>query len=343
MADADLRLYKSSKDPLFAEKAVAAAQKAASLNPGLPEVHLALGGVYNATGKGSEAVTELKKALALSPNSDEAFRRLGDAYRASGHKPEAIAAYQNAVNANPYYWSNHNTLGGAYFQFGENDKALQEYQKVSELAQDNPIGYQNTGAVYFRLGKWSDSIIAFQKSLNIQPDATTYADIGTAEFFLKRYDDSIKMFEKAVELSPRDEELLGDLADAYRAAGQKQQAQTAYDKAIQLAFQQLQVNPKSGAVTEHLALYYAKKGDAAHSLAYTRQARALDPEDLQLLYYHAEVYSLANRQKELLATLREAFKKGYSPEEAVSDPELVSLKALPEFTKLVNEYSGKKN
>ena len=343
MADADLRLYKSSKDPLFAEKAVTAAQKAASLNPGLPEVHLSLGSVYSATGKGAEAVSELKKALALSPNSDEAFRRLGEAYRASGHKPEAIAAYQSAVNANPYYWSNHNTLGGAYFQFGENEKALQEYQKVAELAPDNPIGYQNTGAVYFRLGKWNDSISAFQKSLNIQPDATTYADIGTAEFFLKRYDDSIKMFEKAVELSPRDEELMGDLADAYRAAGQKQQAQTAYDKAIQRAFQQLQVNPKSAAVTEHLALYYAKKGDAAHSLAYTRQARALDPEDLQLLYYQAEVYSLANRQKDALATLREAFKKGYSPEEAVSDPELVSLKALPEFTKLVNEYSGKKN
>jgi eukaryotic-like serine/threonine-protein kinase len=113
LADADLRLYKSSKDPLYAEKAVAAAQKAASLNPSLAEVHLSLGSVYNATGKGAEAVDELKMALALTPNSDEAYRRLGDAYRAGGRKPEAIAAYQSAVSANPYYWSNHNTLGGA--------------------------------------------------------------------------------------------------------------------------------------------------------------------------------------------------------------------------------------
>ncbi|PYV61111.1 MAG: hypothetical protein DMG97_44190, partial [Acidobacteria bacterium] len=111
LADADLRLYKSSKDPLYAEKAVAAAQKSAGLNPNLPEVHLSLGSVYNATGKTAEAVVELQKALALSPNSDEAYRRLGDAYRAGGHKAEAVSAYQNAVNANPYYWSNHNTLG----------------------------------------------------------------------------------------------------------------------------------------------------------------------------------------------------------------------------------------
>jgi eukaryotic-like serine/threonine-protein kinase len=343
LADADLRRYQSSKDPLDAEKAVAAAQKAASLNPNLPEVHLALGSVYNATGKSAEAVIELKKALAFAPNSDEAYRRLGNAYRASGHKPDAIGAYQSAVNANPYYWANHNTLGGAYFQFGESDKALQEYQKVAELAPDNPIGYQNMGAVYFRLGKWNDSIIAFQKSLNIQPDATIYADIGTADFFLKRYDDSIKMFQKAVELSPKDEQLTGNLADAYRAAGRKDEAQAAYEKAIQLAFQQLQVNPKLAAVTGDLSLYYAKKGDPSHALQYMQQARALDREDLQLLYYQAQVYSLANRQKEALSTLREAFKKGYSPQEAVSDPELASLKSLPEFTKLVGEFSGKKN
>jgi serine/threonine-protein kinase len=260
-----------------------------------------------------------------------------------GHKPEAIAAYQSAVSANPYYWSNHNTLGGAYFQFGDSDKALQEYQKVSELAPDNPIGYQNTGAVYFRLGKWEDSITAFQRSLNIQPDATIYADIGTAYFFLKRYDDSIKMFEKAVALSPNDEQLAGNLADAYGAAGRKDQATATYDKAIQLAFRQLQVNPKLASVTGDLALYYAKKGDGAHALEYIRQARSIDREDLQLLYLQAEIYSLTNHQKEAIATLRQAFQKGYSPEEAMNDPELGSLKSLPEFTKLVAEFSGKKN
>jgi len=343
LADANLRLYKSSKDPLDAEKAVAAAQKAASLNPILPEVHLSLGSVYNATGKNAEAVGELKKALALAPNSDEAYRRLGDAYRDGGHKAEALAAYQSAVSANPYYWSNHNTLGKAYFEFGDNDKALQEYQKVSELAPESPIGYQNTGAVYFRLGKWEDSITAFQKSLDISPDATIFSDIGTAYFFLKRYDDSIKMFEKAVALSPQDEQLMGNLADAYAAGGKKDQATAAYGKAIQLAFQQLQVNPKQAAVTGDLALYYAKKGDGGHALEYIRQARALDRDDLQLLYSQAEIYSLTNHQQEALTTLRQAFQKGYAPEEAVNDPELGSLKSLPEFTKLVAEFSGKKN
>jgi serine/threonine protein kinase/tetratricopeptide (TPR) repeat protein len=343
MADADLRLYKSSKEPIYAEKAVAAAEKAASINSGLPEVHLALGSVYDASGKSVEAIAELKKALALSPNSDDAYRRLGDAYRAAGRRAEALSAYQSAVSANPYYWANHNTLGGAYFQFGENDKAVQEYQKVSELAPDNPTGYQNTGAVYFRLGKWNESITAFEKSTAIQPDATTFSDIGTAEFFLKRYDDSIKMFEKAVELSPKDEQLSGNLADAYRAAGRRDQAVQTYDRAIQLAFRQLQVNPKNASVTGDLALYYAKKGDSTHALQYSKQARALDPEDLQLLYAQAEIYALAGQSKDAMAILRQAFKKGYSADEAQNDPELASLRASAEFTKLLAQFSAKKN
>jgi len=90
------------------------------------------------------------------------------------------------------------------------------------------------------------------------------------------------MFEKAVELSPKDEQLAGNLADAYRAGGRKDQATATYDKAIQLAFQQLQVNPKLASVTGDLALYYAKKGDVTNALQYARQARSLDPDDLQL-------------------------------------------------------------
>jgi serine/threonine protein kinase/tetratricopeptide (TPR) repeat protein len=343
LADANLRLYKDTKDSLYAEKALSSAQKSESLNVSLPEVHLSLGSVYNATGRATEAVTELKRALTLAPNSDDAYRRLGDAYKASGRKQDALNAYQSAVSANPYYWDNHNTLGGAFFQFGNNDKALQEFQRVSELAADNAVGYQNLGAVYIRTGRWNDAIPVLQKANELQPDADTYSNLGTAYFILKRYDDAIKMSQKAVEMSPKDELLEGNLADAYRSSGHAQEALNAYDTAIRLAFQQLQVNPKSAGVTGDLALYYMKKGDAAHALQYIRQARSLDPSDLQQVYSEAQIYALGDKPKEALATLKEALEKGYSPDEALNDPELAKLKDLPEFMKLLSGYSKKAN
>ena len=342
LADADLRMYQDNKDTLFAQRAVVSAQQAERLNGNLPEVHLALGSVYNATGKNAQAIEELNRALQLTPNSDEAQRRLAKAYFDAGRKTEAIAGYQKAIAANPYYWANHNVLGNAYFQLGETGKALQEYRRVTELASENSIGYENIGAVYFRLGQWNDAIPAFQKALTLDPDSTTYSNLGTAYFFLRRYDDSVKMFEKAVEKNPKDEQLVGNLADAYRWSGRSQQAKESYDKAIQLAFQELQVNPKSAAATGDVAVYYAKNGDRAHSLQYIRQARAIDPSDLQLMYLQVQIYTLADKQAEALSTLREAFQKGYSTEEALNDPELGKLNGLPEFARLVNEFSKKK-
>ncbi len=343
LADANLAMYKETKDTLWAQKALAAAQHAEHLNSNLGEVHLALGSVYSATGRSAEAVEQLKRALAVAPNSDEAYRRLGDAYLAAGQKQEALHAYQSAVNANPYYWYNHNTLGGAYFRSGDTPKALQEYQTVMQLAPENATGYLNTGAVYFRQGKWADAIPAFQKALQLQPDADTYSNLGTAYYFLKRYDDAIKMFEKAVEMSPKSEQLMGNLADAYRSSGQTQQASAAYDKAIALAYQTLQVNPRSAETMGDLALYYAKKGDSEHAVQYIRQARSIQPSELQFLYFEAQVYALGGKPTEALRALRAAFERGYSPEEAQNDPELRSLQGLSEFTSLTRQYSKKAN
>jgi eukaryotic-like serine/threonine-protein kinase len=341
LADASLRLYGQNKESIWAQKATLAAQQAERLSSNLPEVHLSLGSVYSNTGKNAQAITELKQALNLAPNSDEAYRRLGDAYRANGQSSEEIAAYQNAVAANPYYWMNHNALGKAYLELGDSTKALPEFQKVTELASDNAIGFGNLGTLYMREGKWSDAMPQFEKALSIAPDSPTYSNLGTVYFFLKRYDDSTKMFEKATQMTPNDEVLFGNLGDAYRWSGHSAQAGAAYDKAISLAFQALQVNPRAADTMGDLALYYAKKGDARNALQYIQQARAIAPADLQLMYSEVQIKTLVGNPDDGLKSLRQALAKGYPAQEAWNDPELQKLQALPQFTQLINEYSKK--
>jgi serine/threonine protein kinase/tetratricopeptide (TPR) repeat protein len=341
LADASLRIYGENKESIWAQKAMLAAQQAERLSSNLPEVHLSLGSVYSATGKNAQAIAELKRALELAPNSDEAYRRLGDAYRANGQSELAVGAYQSAVAANPYYWINDNSLGKAYLELGDPAKALPSFQKVTELASDNPIGFANIGSLYMRQGKWSEAIPQFQKALAIMPTSATYSNLGTAYFWLKRYDDATKMFEKAAEMTPNDEVLFGNLGDSYRWSGHSQQAGTAYDKAISLAFQQLQVNPRSAETMGDLALYYAKKGDARNALQYIQQARAIDLADVQLMYSEVQIKALVGKPEDALKSLRQALGKGYPPQEVWNDPELQKLQALPQFAQLVNEYSKK--
>jgi len=341
LADSSLRMYSESKESIWAQKATLAAQQAERLSNNLPEVHLSLGSVYSATGKNAEAVAELKRALELAPNSDEAYRNLGDAYFRSGQSDEAIAAFQKAVDANSYNWSNHISLGNAYWRLGDNAKALPEYQKVIEIAPDNPIGYENIGSVYLREGKWSEAIPQYQKALTLAPDSPTYSNLGTAYFFMKNYDQATKMYEKAVAMTPNDEQLQGNLGDSYRWSGHSDEAAAAYSKAISLAFQELQVNPRSAVIMGDLGLLYAKKGDAANALQYTQQARAISPDDVQSMYSEAQVKTMIGKPEEALKALRLALEKGYPAQEAWNDPELQKLQALPQFSQLVNQFSKK--
>jgi hypothetical protein len=63
---------------------------------------------------------------------------------------------------------------------------------------------------------------------------------------------------------------------------------------------------------------------------------------VDFIYTQGVVEAIVGRTEEALKTLREAFQKGYPPEDAENDLELKDLRARPAFTNLVKEFGGKK-
>jgi tetratricopeptide (TPR) repeat protein/TolB-like protein/predicted Ser/Thr protein kinase len=342
IADASLRMNRIKKDNFWTQKALAAAQQAEQLNDKLPEVHATLGSVYRDTGKYSEAIAELSRALSLAPNSDEFYRRLGDVYLDSGNDAKALDAYQKAVQLNPYFWRNHNSLGGAYAHRADYPKALQAYQQVTVLEPDIDAGYENVGNMYLQQGKYQESIPYFQKALQIEPYFTTYSNLGTSYLFLKQYSNAVEMFEKAVALNPNDTETIVNLADAYHGSGQQDKARTTYQQAIAIGFKELETNPQHAEVRAEIALAYAKIGNAPEAQKFIRQARGIDKNNVDYIYYEAQIDAVLGRSAEALKLLREAFEKHYSAEYAAGDEDLKNLNGNPEFTSLIKQYSQKK-
>jgi eukaryotic-like serine/threonine-protein kinase len=339
LSDANLLMYRATKDNAWAQKAVSAGEQAQRLNDQLPEVCFSLGSVYNATGKTAEAIAILNRALQLAPNSDEGYRRLGATLVRTGRRAEAIQAYQKAIEINPYYWLNFSVLGAAYFKMGNFDEALKAYRKIIELEPSNVFGPLNVGAVLFSQGKYEECIPAFQKALEIQPSWEIYSNLGTAYFYLKRPAESVAAFERALQLNPNQEVAVGNLADAYRLAGQKEKASATYDKAIALAFKELEVNPRNADSMASLALYYAKKGTTNRALDFIRRARAIDENNVEYIYSEAIVRTLAGQPREALKSLRVAFEKGYAVSYALGNPEFDTLENLPEFKELVADFT----
>jgi eukaryotic-like serine/threonine-protein kinase len=341
LADASLLMYRSNKDSFWSEKALGAAERAEQLKESLPEVHFSLGTVYMKTGKTAQAIAELKRGLQLAPNSDQGYVRLGSAYLDSGQANQAVEAYKKAIEVNPYYWGSHMDLGDAYLSSGDNQKALAEFQRVTELEPENASGWMNIGVGYDRLGAYEQAIPAFQKSLELHPTWDAYSNLSSIYFNLHRYAEAVQTAEKAVELGPNQETAVGNLADAYRWSGQKDKANTTYEKAISLGFKELQVNPQDTDAMAGLALYYAKKGEPDKGMEFIRRARAIDGNDVELLYIQAVVENLSNHSADALRDLQQALSKGYPAKEADSDPELGSLKDRPEFNAILKRFSTK--
>ena len=339
VADASLAMYVNTKDSFWSQKAVGAAQRAEQLKDSLPEVHFALGSVYQRTGKNAEAISELKRGLQLAPNSDGGYRLLGNAYLESGEKDQAIAAYKKGIEVNPYYPALHIDLGRAYFSMGQNEKAVEELKKVTELEPENITGWNDLATAYAEMGKYPESIAAYQKSIDLNPSWLAYSNLGYVYMAQRKYPEAIQALEKSIGLSPNQESAMGNLADAYRYTGQKDKANETYDKAMALAFKDLQVNPQNTQVLSDLGVYYAEKGDTKRGMEFVKRARAIDDKDVQLIVSEATVSNLAGRSSEAIQSLREALRKGYALKDITQSREFENLNSLPDFQAMIKDYS----
>jgi tetratricopeptide (TPR) repeat protein len=151
------------------------------------------------------------------------------------------------------------------------------------------------------------------------------------------------MFEKAVEMDPNDPVLVGNLADEYRQAKLTEKAQEAYDRAIQLAYRQLQINPRDAKTLGSMALYHAREGKLPEALEFIHRARTYDASDNQLMYDEAVVDALAGRVQDAMTALQRALGNGYSVEEARSDPDLAKVRALPGFAYLLKKHVSRQS
>ena len=339
VADASLVMYRETKNSFWSAKALAAAQQGHAISDSQPEIILALGSVYTASGRTSEAISVLKHALEISPNSDEAYGRIAWADLNSGRSAEAIQYFQKAIDINPYYWMNYNNLGNAYYQIGEYGKAAEDYRKVIELDPGNPFAYNNLGAVLLQSGRFDEAVAPFEKVLQFSADGQAYSNLGIAYFYQKKYDQAIAAYQKAVQLVPNSDMFVGNLAEAYTLKGQTDLARTTFEQAIALAYKGLEVNPQDASVKGRLALWYGKKGDIKQALKFIGEARAIDPNDLDLIYYQAQAQALSGNKSGAIETLRTAFKKGQSPAMAQAEPDLQSLQQEPAFQRLVKEFT----
>ncbi|MGI9264905.1 MAG: tetratricopeptide repeat protein, partial [Gammaproteobacteria bacterium] len=121
-------------------------------------------------------------------------------------------------------------------------------RRLIEADDSQPHSHYLMGLALYRLRKIEESADSFRKALKLAPEEARYSmDLGTCCQQLQLDDEAVHHLERAADLNPGDTESLMRLATAHSDRGRFEEAQSAYERALER-------DPASGGVHYGLAM-----------------------------------------------------------------------------------------
>jgi Flp pilus assembly protein TadD len=321
-----------TKDRSWAAKAIAAADAARALDPGLPEVDVALGETLRLTGRLHEAIEAYRRALTARPGDVEALLGLGRAASSAGDPGTAEAAFQRAIELQPSFRV-YNQLASHYYDLGRYGEAADMFRRAAKTTPDSSWALSNLGGAETMLCRFPEAIEAFRAALAIDSrDATTASNLGMTLLWTGRPADAVAALERAADLMPQDYRIWGNLGDAYAVTpGGAEKSSRAYERTISVGREQLKLNPNDPEALAYVAIGLAHTGRLPDADASIREALRLEKSDPNLFADAATVAALARRDAEAIAFLQKAVAAGYCRSILTFRPEFARLRDNPEF------------
>ena len=329
--------YQLSSENVWATKAADACKRALASDPQNPDVHITFGDLNRQTGRHDEALVQYQEALQQQPTSVDAILGMAEASSASDRDAEAAKWYARAIELQPNYWATYNKAGVFYITNGRYQDAIRMFRRVVELVPDNMRGYNNLGASYQLTGNYELAFRTYSQSLQRRPTYEAYTNVGTSLYFLGRYAEAAAAYEKSAELAPNEYVLWQNLGEAYsRLPDGAARAKVAFQRAVDLGSQALEVNPRDPATHASLAFCLAKLGEADRSRRSMDTALRLDPSGISTKYRAAKIAAMRNEPEQAMKYLKAAIDGGYSVPEAAREPEFAPLRARADFQQLIH-------
>jgi tetratricopeptide (TPR) repeat protein len=212
---------------------------------------------------------EPEKKPRLRGQTAKAYYDLGNKFLEQTEFSKAIPPLARAVKLNPNYLAAYKALGEAYaydgvtsideikdedragkFQQTRYRQAIGAFEQARRLAPGNPGLHFNLGILYFNTGEYEKSMAAFQTGFRLKPkggenqaslieggvlrDSDIYAFIGDAFEHLGQRENAVTFYQKALEVNPDVDktDIYEKLGGVYQELGESDKALAAYQKAI---------------------------------------------------------------------------------------------------------------
>lgn len=338
---AHLRLYEIGNDTGDFERARAACEEAIELDAGLnSEPYLAMGRLYRYRGREWEELAEqmLSQAIAISPTNADAYIELGELRVVQNRVGDAEAFFLRAVDLKRNYWRAHEALASFYYSNEKYQQAADSYEVVTSLAPDVASAFAGKGAAYTMLGDIDKARVAYNRSLELKPSRQAYTNIGLSYYYAGKFDDAVQMQVEALAYAPGDHRVWGRLAESYRfVAGMEAESLHAYQRAAELAQENLLINASDWRTRGLLAIYLVHSGRTDEALQQANRALSESQKSPEALYYLALVQLEAGDSDGALDALEDAVASDTQYRRFIeSDPDLAALRGNQRFDRLID-------
>jgi serine/threonine-protein kinase len=253
----------------------------------------------------------------------------------AGNYKQAAKSYQNAFNLRPSTGLLYNKAF-SYWRLGDLDKAVQTLNRMLKVVPNNYIAKRLQANIWLMQGKLELAILAYETIVANTNDGSDLSNLSIAYGLNKQYQKSLEFAQKALDKNPKHPVDLLNMADIEMILG--------YQEAARFHYQQVVTNlAGSDDIKEltYLAQAYAQLNQANLAIEVLSKAQALAPENGEVSYASAIVYSLLGEKSSAVYYVKTAL-SGNTGIVWFNLPWFDGLCIDPQFQLLMKQYANSK-
>lgn len=175
-----------------------------ALDPGNKQILLNLAAVQSDMGNGPAAQYYWQQLVKLYPNTQEAWYLLGNSYMQQSNYTAGKECFETAVRLDPQARSYWLALGDAAGKLEDTDTVGRAMEKVLEMDPRNSAAYFQWGSALARAGRLTEAEHVYLRGVERLPNEyTEWENLAMVQHLLGKKQEATTAYEKALQLGCR--------------------------------------------------------------------------------------------------------------------------------------------
>lgn len=283
--------------------------------------------IYRDTGQYDKAILYLEKAKEIDGDDVSVLVSLAGVYFLLGEKEKAEIYFKKTISDFPKSWRAYDGYGYMLLRTGRYEEAINIYLKILDFTHDNVAALNNIAISFFYKNDFKNSAKFFEKTLDLEPNSTVFANTGNLYYYSGEYQSALKMYEEALRLDPENYQWMAYIADTYKfLPGKKKLADRYFNDVIKYASKEVLLNPKIAKTYQYLARAHLYFGNIENTKKMMIIADEIDSASTEALYTHLRIATALGDDENIKKYASGLLDGEYSDKLLLSDPDFSVLK-----------------